>query len=939
MIRAPLSLQCLFFSSLFVNPVWGQQYVISTIAGGVPPSTPLAAAKASIGDPPRVAVDAAGNVYFASLHSVFKVDGSGTLTRIAGNGQSGYSGDGGPATAAQLSFPIGLALDTAGNIYVADRDASVVRKIAANGTIGTAAGTGIAGYSGDAGPAASAQLNGPFGVAVDTTGNLYIADTGNNCIRKVSAGGTITTVAGNTARGFLGDGGAALNASFNAPEGVAVDSAGNLYIADTFNNRIRKVTAGGNISTVAGSGNEIYSGDNNAAINAGMGLPPDVAVDRLGNFYIADFGGSRIRMVSNGNISTVAGSSNGPPPEEGQEAVNLRFTGPTGVAVDLNGTIYFAEGSLGSGSGLAVGVSRIWKVATNGVLTTLAGNGIADFGGDGGPATEAQLNTPTALSIDFQGNLYIADSLNNRVRKIVPGGTISTLAGTGVPGFAVDFGPPAGAQFNSPEGVGVDAAGNVYIVDTLNSRVRELQPGGNILTYAGNGNASYFGDGLPANRAAINHPEGIALDSAGNVYIADTSDNVVRKVSDGTITTIAGFGTPGFGGDGGPATSARLDHPSAVAVDAAGNVYVTDTGSNRVRKIDSLGTITTVAGNGNTAFGGDGGPATSAQLSGPRGVAVDRAGNLYIADTGHNRIRKVSTAGIITTIAGIGTCCYSGDGGSAASAQLNMPRGLWVDASGTVYVADSGNQAIRMLQQISLTRSIGAVANAATNLTGAVAPGELLVIYGAGLGPAQTTQFQANGSGLVDTQLAGTAVLFNGTPGPVIYTSATQVSAVVPYSVSGNNLQIVVQYQGLSTAPVSVPLAATAPGIFTADGSGRGAAAARNQDGSSNNSGSPAAGGSIVTFYATGEGLTMPAGVDGQVAGSVSPKPLAPVTVTIGGVAATVQFVGGAPDNVAGITQVNVTVPSLLPPGAAALVLTAGAASSPPGVTIAVSGN
>jgi uncharacterized protein (TIGR03437 family) len=940
MIRAPFSLRCLLFSSLFVNPVCGQQYVISTIAGGVAPPTPLAAVKASVGDPPRAAVDAAGNVYFASLHSVFKVDSGGTLTRIAGNGQQGNSGDGGPATAAQLSFPIGLAVDAAGTVYVADRDASVVRRIAVNGTIATVAGTGAAGYSGDGGPSASAQLNGPFGLAVDTAGNLYIADANNNCIRKVSGNGAlITTVAGDTTRGFLGDGGSARNAWMNSPEGVAVDSTGNLYIADTYNNRVRKVTSDGNINTVAGSGNEIYAGDNGPATGAGMGLPPDVAVDRLGNFYIADFGGSRIRLVSNGTITTVVGSSNGAPPVDGQEAVNLRFTGPTGVAVDSNGAIYFAEGSIGSGSGLARGVFKIWKVASDGVLTTLAGNGIANFGGDGGAATAAQLNTPAAVAVDVQGNLYIADSLNNRVRKVAPGGTIGTFAGTGVPGFAVDFGSPAEAQFNTPEGVGVDPAGTVYIVDTLNSRVRQLAPGGNILTYAGNGNASYFGDGLPANRAAINHPEGIAVDAAGNVYIADTLDNVVRKVSNGTITTIAGFGPQGFGGDGGPALSARLDRPSAVAVDAAGNVYVTDTGNNRVRKIDPLGVITTVAGNGDTTFGGEGGPAASASLSGPRGVAVDRAGNLYIADTGHNRILKVSTGGTIITIAGNGTCCYSGDGGSAPGAQLNMPRGLWVDAGGSVYVADSGNQAIRMLQQISAARLIGAVTNAATNQTGAVAPGELVVIYGSGLGPAQTVPFQVNAAGFVDTQLSGTAVLFNGVAGPVIYTSATQVSAIVPYGVSGNSVQMVVQYQGLSTAPVLVPLAATAPGIFTADGSGRGAAAARNQDGSLNNSGSPAAGGSIVTFYATGEGLTVPAGVDGKIAGTVLPKPIANVSATIGGVPAAVQFAGGAPNNVAGVMQVNVTVPSLLPPGAAALVVTVGTAGSPPGVTLAVRGN
>ncbi|HMC59994.1 MAG TPA: IPT/TIG domain-containing protein, partial [Candidatus Solibacter sp.] len=639
--------------------------------------------------------------------------------------------------------------------------------------------------------------------------------------------------------------------------------------------------------------------------------------------------------VTGGVIGTVAGSSKGAPPVDGQEAANLRFNGPTGVAVDATGAFYFTEGTIGSGSGFGKGIARIWRVSAAGILTTLAGTGVPDFGGDGGPAAAAQLNTPTAVALDLQSNLYIADSLNHRIRKLAPGGTITTLAGTGAPGFAGDFGPPAGAQMDKAEGVGVDAAGNVYIADTLNSRIRRADRGGNIFTYAGNGNASYFGDGLPAVRAAVNQPEGVAVDSAGNVYIADTLDNVVRKVNNGTITTLAGFGTPGFSGDGGPATSARLDHPSAVAVDAGGNVLVADTGNNRVRKIDPLGVITTVAGNGDTTFGGDGGPAAGAGLSGPRGVAVDTAGNLYIADTGHNRIRKVTPDGTIATIAGNGTCCYSGDGGSAATAQLNVPWGLWVDARGSVYAADSGNNAIRMLQPISLERSIGAVTNAATNLTGPMAPGEIVAIYGSGLGPPVAVQFQAEG-GQVATQLAGTTVLFNGTAAPVMYTSATQVGAVVPYATPGNSVQVVVQYQGLSTAPVSVPLAATAPGVFTAEGTGRGAAAARNQDGSSNNSGSPAPPGSVVTFFATGEGVTVPAGVDGRVTGTLLPKPAAPVTATIGGVPATVQFAGEAPNNVAGVMQVNVTVPANLPAGALPLVLTVGAAGSQPGVTIAV---
>ena len=929
--RAPFSLWFLWLC----GAAWGQQYVISTVAGGVPPPTPFAANQASIGDPARVAVDSSGSVYFSSLHSVFKVDRSGTLTRVAGNGQPGYSGDGGPAVQAQLTSPMGIAVDGAGNLYVADRDASVVRRIGTNGIISTVAGNGIAGFFGEGGPANLAQLNSPFGVAVDGAGNLYIADTNNNCIRKVSSTGTIAIVAGSTSDGFLGDGGPARTAWFSHPEGVAVDAAGNLYIADTYNNRIRKVTADGNVATVAGSGNEIYAGDNNPATGAGLGLPPDVAVDRFGNLYIADFGGSRIRLVTNGVISTIAGSSSGAPPVDGQEATNLRFSGPTGVAVDSTGTFYFAEGSIGSGSGLAKPVARVWRVTTDGILATLAGTGDLDFGGDGGPATVAQLNTPTAVALDLQSNLYIADSQNHRIRRIDPAGKISTYVGNGVPGFAVDFGPPAGAELNTPEGVAVDSAGDVFIVDTLNSRVRQLSPGGNIFTYAGNGNSSYFGDGGPAYRAAINHPIGVAVDAAVNVYIADTLDNAVRKVNNGTITTLAGFGTPGFSGDGGPATAAKLQSPSAVAVDAAGDVFVADTGNHRVRKIDPLGVITTVAGNGDTTFGGDGGQATAASLSGPRGVAVDGAGNLYIADTGHNRIRKVTPGGIISTIAGNGTCCYSGDGGSAGTAQLNAPWGLWLDARGTLYIADSGNNAVRMLQQVSSAQQISAVTNAATNLTGQVAPGELVVIYGTGLGPSSTTLFQAS-NGQVGTQLSGTRVLFNGIAAPLIYTSATQVGAVVPYGVAGNRAQVVVQFQGLSTAPVSVPVAATAPGVFTLDRSGRGAAAVINQDGSTNSSANPAHGGSVITFFATGEGQTSPGGVDGQVTGQVPPRPLAAVGVTLGGVPAAVQFAGETPLEVAGILQVNVLVPSNLPNGAAPLVLTVGGVNSQPGLTVYV---
>ena len=889
---------------LFGGSVWAQQYVISTIAGGAPPTTPNRALAASIGDPTRVATDGAGNVYFGSLHSVFKVDAAGTLTRFAGNGRAGNSGDGGPALAAQLSFPMGIAIDAAGNVFVADRDASVVRKIAANGTITTVAGSGTPGYTGDGGAAISAQINGPFGIALDSAGSLYIADTTNNVVRNVSPDGTISTVAGTGTPGYLGDGGTARSAWLNGPEGVALDAAGNLYIADTFNGRVRRVGTDGIITTAAGIGSTgIFSGDGGPAISAGISLPPDVASDRAGNLYIADFGNSRVRMVTNGIITTAAGRNDGVPPIDGEEAVNARFEGPTGLTVDRGGNIYFVESGIGSGTGLALGDYKVWKVNAAGILTLFAGNGIASFSGDGGAATAAQFNGPVGVAAGAAGVVYISDTQNQRVRAVAPGGTLATVAGTGVAGFNGEIVSPRAAQLNRPQGVAADALGNWYLADTANNRVRKVQPGGNLFTIAGNGNASYFGDGGPALKASVNQPEGVAVDTAGNVYIADTLDHAVRKVTpDGVINTLAGTGTPGYSGDGGPANRARLNGPRAVAADAAGNVYVADTGNNQVRRIDPLGTITTVD--------------TGNALIGPRGVAVDRAGNVYIADTGNRLVRRVSPGAPVTTIAGTGTCCYSGDGALALDARLNQPWGLSVDANGNVYVADPANNAVRILAPVSAGITVSAVTNAASNLAGAIAPGELVALYGSGLGGAQT-------------------VLFSGVAGPLLYATPSQVGAVAPYALGGGTVQVVVQGAGAASAPVAVAAAPTAPGVFTVDGSGRGQAAALNQDGTRNGTAAPAPPGSELSLFATGEGQTLPAGVDGRLATGSVPKPVATVTATIGGVAAEVRSAGGVAGQIAGVMQVNVVVPGGLS-GVVPVLIKIGGVASQPGVTVVV---
>ena len=878
------------------------QYVISTVAGGVPPATPLAGPTASIGDPPRVAVDAAGNVYFGSVHSVFKVDPSGGMTRIAGTGRYGYSGDGGPATNAQLSYPAGIAIDAAGNLFVADRDASVIRKITPDGTIGTFAGTGTAGSSGDGGPAAQAQFNGLLGLCFDSLGNLYVADTGNSLIRRIAPDGTVSTVLGGQAAGDR------QYAQLNGPEGVAVDTAGNLYIADTFNNVVRKLAADGTISVFAGNGDPSFAGDSGPAPAASLWLPTDVAVDGMGNLYIADLGTIRIRMVANGIINTIVGGAKGPPPFDGLAALGSRLKGPTGVAVDSNGTVYFAEGSIGSGSNLNIGDFKVWKVGADGTIATVAGTGLNSFSGDNGPAAVSQVDTPAGMAMDSDGNVYFADSANNRVRKISPDGSITTVAGTGAIGYSGEFVPAVSAQLNHPMGIAVDVFGFLYIADTGNNRVRAVDPSGMIYTVAGNGNAAYYGDGLRAQDAALRGPEGVAVDDSRNIYIADTLNHRVREVTlDGILNTVAGNGK-GFGGDGGPGVNALLNLPVGIALDGGGNLFIADQGNGRIRMLSAGGFITTVAGSNGANGLGDGGPAVNAQLKTPQGVAVDATGNLYISDTGQNRVRKVGVDGTINTIGGTGRCCYSIDGISAAIAPLNAPSGIVVDASGNVWFADTGNQAIRRLQPLRAGASgvQTVVANAASNVMGPIAPGEVVAIYGAGLGPAS------------GTQTSGVTVLFNGTPGMIVGASANRITAIVPDTVAGSKVQVSGSYQNAPTFSISVPVAPAAPGLFTADMSGVGQAMATNQDGSANSAARLSPPGGLITVFFTGAGQL-------------------PVTATIGGLQAAVQ--SAIVTSGSGVMQVVVQVPGGIQPGPAVpVVVQAGGTSSPAGVTIAVAG-
>jgi hypothetical protein len=683
--------------------IWAQQYLITTVAGGTVTPTPASAVSVGLVRPVAAAVDPAGNLYFSDGNCVFKVDHSGILTRVAGTGIAGYSGDNGPATAAQLKLPSGVAVDASGSVYIADAGNSRVRKVTPDGTITTLAGDGTYGYSGDGGPATAAQLQWPTGVGVDAAGDVYIADSDANALRRVTPGGAITTVA-------VGSGWS-----------VAVDAAGNAYTAVPSGNVVFRIAPDGKTTVVAGVYEAGYSGDGGPATSAQLNNPWGVALDAAGSIYIADAGNHRVRKVAvDGTISTIAGDGTSGSSGDVGPALSARFD-PQSVAVDAAGNVYIVD----------MDNVRLRRVAADGTITTAAGGGNGDSG-DGGPATNARLSNPWGLALDGAGNLYIADSYNNRVRKVAADGTIVTVAGNGTAGNSGDGGPAANAQLGIPKGVALDSAGNLYIADLDNSRIRKVGVDGNIATLA-----------------AFDHPDSVAVDVGGNLYVADTSSCTVRKVAaGGTISTLVGNTDPKYSAMGGSASTC----PNAATVDAAGNLYFADGGAyweflasgshiNRVvmnseiRKMTPDGAITTVAGAGFAGYSGDGTPATEALLDYPNAIALDAVGNLFIADgnrdltdrlqvqgssTGNNVVRKVAASGIISTVAGNRAAGWVGDGGTAVDAELNGPGGLVAGANGRIYIADADNNAIRLLVPVGTS----ALLTATSTHSGYFAPGQ-----------------------------------------------------------------------------------------------------------------------------------------------------------------------------------------------------------------------
>ena len=671
-----------------------------------------------------VTVDKRGNVYISRRDNniISRIDQKGNMTPYAGNGSSGFSGDGGKAIQAKLNVPAGLAFDKNGNLFIADRNNHRIRKVDNRGIITTIAGTGTAGFSGDGDLATKAQLNHPSGIAFDNKGNLFFSDRSNERIRVIDSKGKIRTYAGNGREGFTGDFGPALEASLDKPFGIAFDRKENLYIADRGNNRVRKVNTQGIINTVAGDGGFFFMGDNGPAYRASVAGPTGVVVDDQGTLYIADRNNNRIRSVdSQGMITTIAGT--------GQQDYN----GDAEVARETNLYLPFGVALKPDGSLLVIDRShyRIRSVdLKRGSIKTIAGNGKKMFAGDGGPATGATLSFPHGIAVDKNDNVLVSDKGNYRIRKISPDGTIQTIAGNGIRGNIGDDKPAEEASIYgatslklnnkgemfliSPSGFvslirmidekGVmrkvldtvtpkyldsiekskykgkvqtgelatithfsdfafDKKGNLFISDRLNHQIRKVDPKGEITTIAGTGESGYYGDGGPALEAAFRDPSALATDKEGNLYIADGANNLIRKIdTKGIVTTIAGNGKHDDTGDGGPALKASIRNMDYLKVSSEGELHIVGMNTNTIRKITKDGKIIKVAGRGYQGYSGDGGPATKAMLKSPLAIAFDSKNNMYITDMGNNRIRKVDAKGIISTFAGSGNFGWAQDG-------------------------------------------------------------------------------------------------------------------------------------------------------------------------------------------------------------------------------------------------------------------------------------
>ena len=655
-----------------------------------------------------------------------------TFTTFAGPVESGSGAVDGAANVARFGAPAGVAADGAGNIYVADTVNDTIRKILPDGTVTTLAG--LAGVQGtNDGLGAAARFKDPYGVAVDSNGNVFVADTGNQTIRKISPVGEVTTFAGAPGtRGSVNGTGTA--ARFYNPYGIIIDASNNLYVADTFNFTIRKITPAAAVTTIAGSAGVAGHADKTGT-SATFYRPASLTMDASGNIYVADTGNDIIRKIAPGGaVTTLAGMPDTNGVADGTNGT-AQFYNPYGITVGSDGNIYVADtlndtirqitpsgvvttfaGVAGTGGnsdgtgtnalfrdplGLAAtgtniligdfGNASVRKISMDAIVATVAGF-------SGGPGTNdgigsaARFNSPTDLAFDANGNMYVADSVNNTIRKIAPDLTVTTLAGNPAVRGSNDA-TGAAASFYNPNGLAVDNSGNVIVADTFNSTIRQVTPDGIVSTLAGLAGVNSTNDGVGTN-AQFDVPLSVAVDSSNNIYVADTHNNSIREITAGNqVTTIAGSPVGTGGSVNGQGLAAQFLDPEKITLDPDGNIYVADSENSMIRKIDLGRNVTTLAGQAGVTGSADGNVSNATFFS-PFGVVRDTNGNLFISDTGNKILRKITPAGVVTTIAGTPGVQGSADG-TGSDAQFIQPDGLAVDNQGNIYVADGGTHSIR----------------------------------------------------------------------------------------------------------------------------------------------------------------------------------------------------------------------------------------------------
>jgi sugar lactone lactonase YvrE len=626
-----------------------------------------------------------GTVTSTPVASVQVMCATSQLSLIAGQ-LGGMGNVDGSGTEARFSQPYGPGIDAAGNLYVADWYASI-RKVTPAGLVSTL-------------PAANPQFDFPSDVAVDGAGNLYVADSGNNIIRKITQAGTVTTFAGSGAPGSADGQGSA--ASFDNPGGVAVGPGGDVYVADTYNCTVRRITPAGTVTTVAGIVGTQGSLDGPGA-TATFSAISSVAVDASGNVYIADSFNNTIRKLAAGVVSTLAGTPGVSGGADGTGAT-AQFNHPSGVAVDSGGTVYVADSVN----------HTLRRVTAAGVVTTLAGNAGSSGAADG-TGSAARFNYPVGVRVDASGTIYVADNGNSAIRRVSSSGAVTTFAGAHPsPGSADRTG--GAASFSTHYGIAADAAGNIYVADFDNSTIRKIMPGGAVTTLAGSPGMTGSADGT-GSAARFSRPQGLGVDASGTVYVADTENFTIRAVTGaGIVTTLAG--SPGMHGNlDGVGSAAQFINPTAIAVAPGGVLYVADGGS--IRKITTADdSVTTLV---------------SEKFMVLSSLALDASGNLYASDWQASTISKVTPAGVVTTLAGT-ALQYGWADGTGPAARFASPEGIAVDGAGNVYVADLLNQVIRKITSTGVVSTIVGVPFAQGVQLGAL-PASLSRPYGIALLP------------------------------------------------------------------------------------------------------------------------------------------------------------------------------------------------------------